>query len=113
MGRQGVLPRTLFGVLSPRTATPVVGIAFIGVAMLGAEFLTASASTSYINFGAFSAFLAVNAGVVLEYRRQCWNEQPINVAAAVAAAAGAVVCVFLLVSVDQGTVQALAETVHA
>jgi amino acid transporter len=100
MGRQGVLPRTLFGVLSPRTATPVVGIAFIGVAMLGAEFLTASASTSYINFGAFSAFLAVNAGVVLEYRRQCWNEQPINVAAAVAAAAGAVVCVFLLVSLD-------------
>lgn len=100
MGRQGVLPRALFGVLSPRSATPVTGIVFIGVAMLGAGFLTASTSTSYINFGAFSAFLAVNAGVVVEYRRQRIKEQPIHIAAAIAAAVGALVCVFLLISLD-------------
>ncbi len=69
MGRDGVLPRRLFGMVSARFRTPVFNIALTGVIGLAALSLTVSSSTSFINFGAFSAFTLVNLSVVAYFLR--------------------------------------------
>jgi amino acid transporter len=69
MGRDGVLPRRIFGYLQPRFRTPVFGIALIGIVGLAALFLDVTTSTSFINFGAFSAFTLVNLSVIAYFLR--------------------------------------------
>lgn len=68
MGRDGALPRGLSHVV-PRWRTPVVAITLIGLAGLGALFLDVTTSTSFINFGAFSAFTLVNLSVIAYFLR--------------------------------------------
>ena len=68
MGRDGALPRGLSHVL-PRLRTPAVSITLIGIAGLGALFLDVTTSTSFINFGAFSAFTLVNLSVIAYFFR--------------------------------------------
>ena len=68
MGRDGALPRGLSYIL-PRMRTPVVSITLIGITGLGALFLDVTTSTSFINFGAFSAFTLVNLSVVAHFLR--------------------------------------------
>jgi amino acid transporter len=68
MGRDGALPRPLSYVL-PRLRTPVIGIMLIGIAGLGALFLDVTTSTSFINFGAFSAYTLVNLSVIAHFLR--------------------------------------------
>lgn len=68
MGRDGALPRPLSYVL-PRLRTPVISIILIGIAGLGALFLDVTTSTSFINFGAFSAFTLVNLSVIAHFLR--------------------------------------------
>jgi len=69
MGRDGVLPRPVLGYLSPRFRTPVFGIVLIGLVGLAALFLDVATSTSFINFGAFSAFTLVNLSVIAHFLR--------------------------------------------
>lgn len=69
MGRDGVLPRPIFGYLQPRFRTPVFGIALIGIVGLAALFLDVTVSTSFINFGAFAAFTLVNLSVIVYFLR--------------------------------------------
>lgn len=69
MGRDGVLPRPIFGYVQPRFRTPVFGIVLIGVVGLAALFLDVTTSTSFINFGAFSAFTLVNLSVIVHFTR--------------------------------------------
>jgi amino acid transporter len=69
MGRDGVLPRPVLGYLHPRFRTPVFGIVLIGVVGLAALFLDVATSTSFINFGAFSAFTLVNLSVIAHFVR--------------------------------------------
>jgi len=64
MGRDGVLPKGFFGHLSERFATPVLNILLCGLTGLGALFLDVATSTSFINFGAFTAFTLVNLSVI-------------------------------------------------
>ncbi len=69
MGRDGVLPRGVFAHLHPRTATPVYNILLVGAAaFLGALFLNYERAAELINFGAFLAFMGVNASAI----RQFW-----------------------------------------
>ena len=70
MGRDGVLPKRFFGYLQPRLETPVFGIALTGVVGLVALALDVSTSTSFINFGAFTAFTFVNISVIALYIRK-------------------------------------------
>lgn len=71
MGRDGVLPTTVFGRLHRRFHTPVVNLLLIGVVGLVATGLDASTSVSFINFGAFTAFTFVNLCVLaLAIRRR-------------------------------------------
>ena len=64
MGRDNVLPRRLFGWVSERFHTPVFNIALAGIIGLAAIFLDVATSTSFINFGAFTAFTLVNLSVI-------------------------------------------------
>jgi len=69
MGRDGVLPRRAFGMVVERFHTPVFNIALAGVIGLAAIFLNVATSTSFINFGAFTAFTMVNLGVIAYFVR--------------------------------------------
>ncbi|MEZ0049736.1 putrescine importer [Mycobacterium sp. MAA66] len=69
MGRDRVLPERLFGWVSERFHTPVFNIGLCGVIGLGAIFLDVATSTSFINFGAFTAFTLVNLAVMAYYLR--------------------------------------------
>lgn len=69
MGRDGVLPRGVFGYVSPRFQTPLFNLLLTGAVGLLALVLTVASSTSFINFGAFTAFAFVNISVVSQYLR--------------------------------------------
>jgi putrescine importer len=64
MGRDGVLPKGIFGKLSPTYLTPVANIVICGIVALLALFMDVSTSVSFINFGAFLAFISVNISVI-------------------------------------------------
>jgi len=70
MARDGVLPRRLLGRLHPRFGTPTAAVLLTGVIGLLALGMTVESSTSFINFGAFTAFAAVNIAVIATARRQ-------------------------------------------
>lgn len=69
MGRDGVLPQKVFGFVSPRFHTPIVNLLLTGIVGLVALGLTVASSTSFINFGAFTAFAFVNISVIAQYLR--------------------------------------------
>ena len=100
MGRDGVLPRRIFGYVQPRLRTPIFGIALIGLVGLAALFLDVTTSTSFINFGAFSAFTLVNLSMIMHFLRN----RPQGVLAIlgwiVLPLAGAVIDFYLLLNLD-------------
>lgn len=71
MAKGGSLP-PLFGHINARFRTPVFNICLTGVVMLAAEWLNVDTAAACVNFGAFTAFLAVDACVLWDhftYRR--------------------------------------------
>ena len=69
MGRDNVLPSRFFSYLSPSRATPDCSICMVGLfSFVGALMLDYEQSAELINFGAFLAFMGVNAAVI----RQFW-----------------------------------------
>jgi putrescine importer len=65
MGRDGVLPRRIFGYVHPTTAVPSWNILLVGLlAFVGCLLLNYEKAAELINFGAFLAFIGVNASVV-------------------------------------------------
>ncbi|MFG1641114.1 APC family permease [Amycolatopsis sp. NPDC049252] len=97
MGRDGVLPR-IFGKLQPKFATPVFGIVLTGLVGLVALALDVSTSTSFINFGAFTAFTFVNVSVIATWLRDRSGKRVLTWV--VFPAIGAVVDLWLLVNLD-------------
>ncbi len=69
MGRDGVLPGKMFAKLHPKRLTPVFNLVLTGVVGLVALFLSVTTSTSFINFGAFTAFAFVNISVIVQFIR--------------------------------------------
>lgn len=67
MGRDRILPSRVFGFIHPRFQTPALNIALAGGVGLIALGLDVTTSASFINFGAFLAFSAVNLCVVRQY----------------------------------------------
>jgi amino acid transporter len=67
MGRDNVLPRVIFGRLDARHS-PTVNLWLVGVAAVaGAFVLDYERATLLINFGAFLAFMGVNAATIRAY----------------------------------------------
>lgn len=68
MGREGVLPRKLFGHLSPTTNIPNYNIILIGALTLAAiPLIDYELAATVLNFGAFVAFMGVNLSTINEY----------------------------------------------
>jgi amino acid transporter len=67
MGRDEVLPKSIFGYIHPRFRTPAINIVIAGIVGLIALKLDVATSTSFINFGAFLAFTSVNLCVIRQY----------------------------------------------
>ncbi|MDY6999435.1 MAG: APC family permease [Actinomycetota bacterium] len=99
MGRDGVLPRQVFGRISARFRTPVFNIVLTGAIGLAALFLTVSSSTSFINFGAFTAFTLVNLAVVAYFLRHRGQRLPVW-RYVVLPLVGAAVDIYLLTHLD-------------
>jgi putrescine importer len=70
MGRDGVLPKNIFGKLHATFRTPVANIVLCGLVALLALFMDVSTSVSFINFGAFLAFASVNLSVISRFAIQ-------------------------------------------
>lgn len=68
MGRDNVLPRRAFAYLDPKRDNPTFNILLIGgIAFAGALFLNYEQAAELINFGAFLAFMGVNASVIRRF----------------------------------------------
>lgn len=67
MGRDGVLPKSIFGFLTKTTKVPAFNIIMVGVIGLLAIAMDITTSTSFINFGAFITFTFVNITVIAHY----------------------------------------------
>lgn len=70
MGRNRSLPPRLFGALNPRTQVPLYNVLILGVIAIGASFfLSYGQGAELLNFGAFIAFIGVNAAALLHCHR--------------------------------------------
>jgi putrescine importer len=68
MGRDNVLPRSLFGYLSPRRGNPSRNIILVGVlAFVGTVTLKFENACDLLNFGAYVGFMGVNLATILSY----------------------------------------------
>jgi putrescine importer len=68
MGRDGILPRRFFAYVSPKRSVPAYNILLIGgFAFAGCMVLNYERAAELINFGAFLAFMGVNASVMRSY----------------------------------------------
>ncbi len=67
MGRDGALPKRLFGGVNARTGVPVANVLLVAVIALGALFIGLEQVTSMVNFGAFVAFAFVNLSVIFTF----------------------------------------------
>lgn len=70
MGRDGVLPKPIFAHLSPQRAVPTYNIYLVGIlAFAGCMLLNYERAAELINFGAFLAFMGVNASALRVFYR--------------------------------------------
>jgi putrescine importer len=100
MGRDNVIPAMPFAYINPRFKTPVVNTVLVGAVMLGAMKFDISTSTAFINFGAFTAFFAVNLCVVAFLMKRP-DERRGRTALMVVAVVGALFCASLFMSLDR------------
>jgi amino acid transporter len=102
MGRDNVLPKKVFGKLNDRFNTPVTNIIITGCIALLALKLDVTTSTSFINFGAFSAFTFVNVSVISQYfikeKRRSFKEVILFL---IFPLIGAICCFWLLTNLDK------------
>jgi amino acid transporter len=67
MGRDGILPRKIFGHVSARFFTPTWAILIVSVISLAAIWIDLTMLASLVSFGALVAFSAVNLTVIKHY----------------------------------------------
>lgn len=63
MGRENILPKRVFGYISPKYHTPVYNLLIVALAAMTALFFSLDTATSFITFGALFAFIFVNLSV--------------------------------------------------
>lgn len=101
MGRDGVIPKKFFGYISPRFGTPVNNLILTGLIGFIALFLTIESSTSFINFGAFTAFAFVNISVIILYFKQKHTERRTVISWIVQPLIGFSVIMWLMTNLDK------------
>lgn len=101
MGRDNVLPSSFFGKLDAKWHTPLLNLVLVGIVGLLALTMNVTTSTSFINFGAFLAFTAVNISVIALYLRGDGQVKPLGAIVGLVIPALAAVCdLFLLWNLD-------------
>lgn len=78
MGRDSALPRRFFGVIEPKRCIPRNNVLFIGALALGGSLVISyQLGAELLNFGAFIAFMGVNAATIMHYfvkgRNRSWG----------------------------------------
>lgn len=98
MGRGGSLPRRFFSAIDPHTGIPRNNVLVVGVfALVGAFLLTYERGAELLNFGAFIAFMGVNAAALVHYRLRSPEKVPL---AATAPLLGLVVSAFIWINLN-------------
>ena len=93
MGRANSLPKTFFGSVSPKTQVPVRNVLLIGVLALAGSFtLSYEQGAELLNFGAFIAFIGVNAAALVHYGFRSTEKVKLPIAMP---AIGIIVCLFI------------------
>ena len=68
MGRDNALPKSFFGAIDPRRAIPTNNVWFTGaLILLGGFAVSYQLGAELLNFGAFIAFMGVNAAAFVRY----------------------------------------------
>jgi amino acid transporter len=68
MGRDNALPRRFFGAINPKRGIPARNVMFIGVLAFGGSLVMSyQLGAELLNFGAFLAFMGVNAATIAYY----------------------------------------------
>jgi putrescine importer len=68
MGRNDAIPKSFFGKIEEKRRVPANNVMFIGaVALIGAFLITYERGAELLNFGAFIAFMGVNAAAFVHY----------------------------------------------
>lgn len=102
MGRDGVLPNSFFGKLHAKFNTPYLNLFIVGIIGLLALKMDVATSTSFINFGAFAAFILVNLSAFREYFKLSDTEKTLKAKFLylVVPAVGAIAVLKLFTSLD-------------
>jgi putrescine importer len=93
MGRSDALPRGFFGSIEPRRRIPMNNVLLIGaIALTGAFLLSYERGVELLNFGAFIAFMGVNAAAFMRYFVRADRKSFLNLASPVL---GFAICFFI------------------
>ena len=99
MGRADALPRRFFGVVSPKTRIPRNNVLLLGaVTLLGTFLLTFERGAELLNFGAFIAFIGVNAAALIHYK---FRSQEKVLFPALAPLCGILICTFIWLNLNR------------
>ena len=99
MGRADALPRRFFGVVSPKTRIPRNNVLLLGaVTLLGTFLLTFERGAELLNFGAFIAFIGVNAAALIHYK---FRSQEKVAFPALAPLCGILICTFIWLNLNR------------
>ena len=98
MGRTDALPKRFFGVLNAKTRIPRNNVLLLGAVTLAGTFLlTFEKGAELLNFGAFIAFIGVNAAALIHYK---FRSQEKVAFAALSPLCGLVVCTFIWLNLN-------------
>ncbi len=98
MGRDGVLPRKLFGEVDAATGVPRNAVLVIGaVALAGAFLLSYEQGAALLNFGAFIGFMGVNLAALIRYWVRGTQRRPSHL---LVPAAGFLICGYMWISLS-------------
>ena len=98
MGRADALPKRFFGVVSPKTRIPRNNVLLLGaMTLLGALWLSFDQGAELLNFGAFIAFIGVNAAALIHYK---FRSQEKVAFAVLSPLCGILVCTFIWLNLN-------------
>jgi putrescine importer len=98
MGRTDALPKRFFGVLNAKTRIPRNNVLLLGAITLAGTFLlTFEKGAELLNFGAFIAFIGVNAAALIHYK---FRSQEKVAFAALSPLCGLLVCTFIWLNLN-------------
>ena len=96
MGRDGVLPKSFFGSLHTKTGAPLFNLCLLGaLTVAGSLTLSYEHAAEVLNFGAFLAFMGVNAAAMRTFYFKRASGSPSLIKDLAAPAAGLVFCLVI------------------